>query len=396
MSKSNKDFQINILDLIIPLTHRKKYVALITFLFVGISIWSAYKAELEYTTVAIVMPKEDNTDLLSSYIKNIPMAKSQLKGNIFSPATDMENVYLAILKSRKLQLDVINKFDLVKVYKFQQKKYFIEDVLKAYNKHVGGTISDEGMLYITVTDNSPVRAAEIANYITDKMDQIYMNLSVETAKNQRLFLEDRLIVIKQNLLQCEDSLTQFQIENGVVDIELQAKSTVEAAATIEVRLLAAELDLNIAKRIFLADNQKIKEMEMNLSEIKNQRDKLSKFRETDFLIPLKTAPAIGVQFLRLKRNLKIQELLFELVTQQYETAKLEEAKNTPHIQILDRASPPEKRSKPQRTNMVMTGFFASVILNLILMNFLEIFKRIRQENSENYRKFVMVFKSLWR
>jgi tyrosine-protein kinase Etk/Wzc len=396
MANSSKEIQFNVLDLIIPLTRRKKTVLFITLLFVGIGVLVAFKAEEEFKAVAIVMPKEDNSDLLSSYIKNMPMAKSQLKGNIFSPATDLENVYLAILKSRKLQVEVIKKFDLANVYKFKKQKYFMEDVIKEYERHVTGIVSDEGMLYVTVTDNSPTRAADIANYVIDYMDNIYSNLSAEMARNQRLFLEARLNVIKRNLLLSEDSLAQFQIENGVVDIEQQAKSTIEAAATIEVRLLAAELDLNMAKRIFLADNKKIQEMEMNFEEIKKQRDKLSQVRETDFLIPLKIAPAIGVRFLRLKRSLKIQEILFELVTQQYETSKLEEAKNTPHIQILDRAEAPQKRSKPQRRNMVMGAFFGGIFFNLILLNILETFKRFRQGNSENYRKMVMIVKSLWR
>ena len=324
----------------------------------------------------------------------MPIAKNQLKGNIFSPATDIENVYLAVLKSRKLQLDVIHTFDLANVYKFRKGHYFIEDVLKAFNKRVKSYISDEGMLFVTVEDESPKRAADIANYITSVMDNIYGNLAVETARNRRIFLEEQLRIIKKDLRNCEDSLTQFQVINRIVDVEQQAKATIDAGAMVEAKLLATELELNIAKKTFTPDNQKIKEMETNLAEMKKQRESLTDVRESSLLLPLKIAPQVGIAFVRLKRNLKVQELAFEFIMQQYEAAKFEEAKNTPHVQILDRADPPEKRSKPKRKRMVATAFLLSMIFNFIIVNALENFKRMRRDNTENYRKIVMIMKNI--
>jgi tyrosine-protein kinase Etk/Wzc len=394
MARTNNEFQVDFLDIFIILSRWKKTIFIISFLFVSVAIVLALTVIPEYTASAVIMPKEDNMDVASSFIKNISSAKSQLKGNIFSPATDLENVYIAILKSRKLQLDVINKFDLVDVYKFKRQKYFIEDVLRVFNKKVSAGLSEEGMIVINVKDNSPKRAADIANYIVDKMDEIYGNLSVESARNRRIFLEDRLSVIKNDLANAEDSLKIFQIKNGIVDVTQQEKATIDAAAGVEAKLLAMELELNIAKKIYNADNQKIKEMENNLSEMKKQRDNFTDIRETSLLLPLKIAPDLGVKFFRLKRGLKIQEMLFELVMQQYETTKIEEAKNTPHIQILDRADPPQKRTKPKRTRMVIGAFAASLIFNFILVNFLELVTRMKRERTENYLKILTVINNI--
>jgi uncharacterized protein involved in exopolysaccharide biosynthesis len=393
MSINKKEFNVNFLDMILVLSRWKKMIFFTSTVIISLTIFSAFTAKPQYTASTVIIPKEDNTDMTSSFIKNLSTAKSQLKGNLFSPATDLENVYIAILKSRNLQLKVINKFDLVNVYKFKNK-YFIEDVLRAFNRKVSNNMSDEGMILVNVEDENPNRAADIANYITFVMDSIYGQLSVETARNRRVFLEDRLNIIKDELVLSEDSLTQFQIKNGIVDVEQQEKATIDAGATIEAKLLATELELNIAKKIYTPDNQKIREMEANLFEMKKQRGVFTDNRETSLLLPLKIAPNLGVKFFRLKRNLKIQELLFEMVTQQYEATKIEEAKNTPHIQILDKADPPQKRTKPKRKRMVVTAFFACIILNFVLVNLLEIFKRMRQENTEDYQKILTILKNI--
>ena len=394
MSNATSEIRIDVLDSIMVLSRWKKTVLFTTLLFVITAIALALTMKPQYIATTVVIPKEDNMDVVSSFIKNMPIAKNQLKGNIFSPATDIENVYLAVLKSRKLQLDVIHTFDLANVYKFRKGHYFIEDVLKAFNKRVKSYISDEGMLFVTVEDESPKRAADIANYITSVMDNIYGNLAVETARNRRIFLEEQLRIIKKDLRNCEDSLTQFQVINRIVDVEQQAKATIDAGAMVEAKLLATELELNIAKKTFTPDNQKIKEMETNLAEMKKQRESLTDVRESSLLLPLKIAPQVGIEFVRLKRNLKVQELAFEFIMQQYEAAKFEEAKNTPHVQILDRADPPEKRSKPKRKRMVIIAFLLSMIFNFIIVNVLENVKRMRRNNTENYRKIVMIMKNI--
>jgi tyrosine-protein kinase Etk/Wzc len=394
MSNATSEIRIDVLDSIMVLSQWKKTILFTTLLFVGTALVLALTMHPQYIATTVVIPKEDNMDVVSSFIKNMPMAKSQLKGNIFSPATDIENVYLAVLKSRKLQLDVIHTFDLAEVYKFKKGRYFIEDVLTVFNKHVKSYISDEGMLFVKVEDERPKRAADIANYITSVMDNIYGNLAVETARNRRIFLEDRLRIIKKDLRNCEDSLTHFQVVNRIVDVEQQAKATIDAGAMVEAKLLATELELNIAKKTFTPDNQKIKEMETNLAEMKKQREALTDVRESSLLLPLKIAPQVGIEFVRLKRNLKVQELAFEFIMQQYEAAKFEEAKNTPHVQILDRADPPEKRSKPKRKRMVAIAFLLSMIFNFIIVNILENVKRMRRNNTENYRKIVMIMKNI--
>jgi uncharacterized protein involved in exopolysaccharide biosynthesis len=394
MKKNADEISVNILDILLVLLKWKKVMIINIVVFVVAAIAYALLAEQQFTASTVIVPKEDPLDMVSGVMKNISLSK--LQGNLFSPASDLENLYLAILRSGKLESEVIQKFDLVKVYKMDKgKKIYREDVAKALEKHIKFGLNDEGTLFIQVMDCSPQRAADMANFMASTLDQIYKELSIETARNRRVFLEERLDSVKKDLALSEDSLARFQIENGLVDIDQQAKMSIEVGALSEARLKAAELDLNIAKKIYLNDDQKIKEMEMNIAEIKNQRDNLTHVRETDLLIPLKIAPAIGVRFFRLKRNVKIQELLFELITQQFEMAKIEESKTTPHVQILDKAYPPEKRSKPKRRNVVVIAFLASLLSGLLLVNCLELLGRMKEENSPNYQKLKLILHNVF-
>jgi uncharacterized protein involved in exopolysaccharide biosynthesis len=381
--------------MIMTFSRWKITIVLTTMLAVAGAVAFALLTPKEFTARAVVVPKEDNIDVVSSFIKNMPIAKNQLKGNIFSPATDIENVYIAILKSATLQMQVIRKFDLIKVYEFDKaRRYFIEDVIKAFNKHVGCGLSDEGMLVIDVVDRSPQRASEMANYIVGIMDEMYGNLAVEAARNRRMFLEERLRIVRSDLASCEDSLIQFQTVNRIASVEQQAKATIDVGAIMEAKLMASELELNIARKSFSPDNERVKEMETNLAVMKKQRDAFSDVRESDLLLPLKMAPQAAGQFYRYRRNLKIQEILFELIMQQYEAAKLEEARNTPHIQILDKAYPPEKKTKPKRTRIVITVFFLSLLFNFVFVNLVEVYRRTKRDNTETYRKMALIAKNV--
>jgi uncharacterized protein involved in exopolysaccharide biosynthesis len=394
MQNNNKSIEINVLDVLLVVSKRKRIIFAITSCFVIIAIIMALTSEKQYMASTVLLPKEDEVDMLSSYMKGMSLSKSKLGGNIFSPANDAENMYISILKSRRLQLDVIQKFDLINVYEFKKNKLFFEDVLRAFSRHTKFAINDEGNLSINVIDVSPQRAADITNYMTQKLDEIHKELSTESARNRRVFLEDRLQLTKETMSHCEDSLALFQIHYGLVDLDEQAKATIEAASTMEARILTMQMDLNMAKKIYNTDNQKINELEMNLQELKKQRASLEETRQSDLMIPLKLAPELGLQFFRLKRNLKVQEMIFEILTQQFEAAKLEEAKQTPHVQILDKAIPPQKRIKPKRTLMVAIGFLLGLAFSFGYIGCSEYIGRMKSGNDENYQKIKLLFRNL--
>jgi uncharacterized protein involved in exopolysaccharide biosynthesis len=399
IARSQKEVRLNLLSYVLILTRWKRFLFLNTFLWSVAAIIISLLLPPRYSAKTTLMPPRNSSEGLSKIMKSLPVAK--LAGNAGSllsgggSSENLENIYLAILGSRTLQGKVIDSFNLAHVYKFDKaKKYFYEDVEKEFRKHIGVEVTEEGTFVLMAEDKSPERAAAMANFMAVKLDEIYKGLTVETERNQRIFLEERLNLIKVDLDSAERKFVQFQKDNKMLDVEEQAKATIDAGTTMEARYMAAELNLDINRRVFSGNNPKIKEAEMELSMLRRQRDALLHERKSDLLIPYKMAPEMGLQLLRLKRNFKIQEALFELILGQYETAKFEEAKSTPTVQILDKAQIPQKRTFPKRGKMVIGCFLVSILFGLALASFFEYFRRFRIERPEEFEKFRQIRKSI--
>jgi len=379
MAKQQGELFVDLIDWLLILAKQKKIIIFGSFLIACITAVMMLLTHPVYRAVATIMPPErTNPDIqtMGSMAQSMTASK-KLAAGLFSPASDLENIYIGVLKSATLELDVIDHFDLLHEYGFINKKskkpnkYCIEDVISAFEKHLICSVTDEGFFTIAVDDTSPVRAATMANYICTKLDEIYIQISTATAKNKRIFIEEQRDTIIRNLSNAESTITTFQQKTHIVDIDQQAKATIDASAALESKCLSTEIELNIANRIYTADNPKAKELAMQLSEMKKQRDALMHTPKSDILLPLNTAPELGMEFIRLRRNLEVQEKLYELIVQQYEMAKLEEASTKPHIQFLDRAMPPQKKIKPQRTKTVLIRFvlsFAGISVLVLLFN----------------------------
>jgi tyrosine-protein kinase Etk/Wzc len=400
IARNQKEVQLNLLSYVLILTRWKRFLFLNTFVWSVVAIAISLLLTPRYAARITLMPPKSNSEGLSKIMKSLPVSKlAGSAGGLLSGgggSENLENIYLAILGSRSLQNQVIDSFNLAHIYKFdKRKKYFYEDLEKEFKKHIGVEVTEEGTFVLMAEDKSPARAADMANFMAKKLDEIYKGLTVETERNQRMFLEERLNLIKIDLDSAERKFVQFQKDNKMLDVEEQAKATIDAGTTMEARYMAAELNLDINRRVFSDGNPKIKEAEMELSMLRRQRDALLHERKSDLLIPYKMAPELGLQLLRLKRNFKIQEALFELILGQYETAKFEEAKNTPTVQILDKALVPQKRTFPKRGKMVIGIFMFSILFGIAFASFMEYLRKFRLERPEDYEKLRQIRKNIW-
>jgi uncharacterized protein involved in exopolysaccharide biosynthesis len=76
---------------------------------------------------------------------------------------------------------------------------------------------------------------------------------------------------------------------------------------------------------------------------------------------ISTLPQLQTDLQRLIRDNKVQEQLFLLLTTELEQARIRERMDTPTVDILDRAVPPERHSRPRRATLaVAAGLLAFV------------------------------------
>jgi len=271
-------------------------------------------------------------------------------------------LFVAILKSRTVQDDLIVKFDLRKIY--GDRRW--EDTRKelAINTDIGED-RKSGIITIGVTDKSPQRAAAMAQEYVEELNRVVTDLNTSSAHRERVFLEERLAQARQDLESAEKDFSQFASKNTAIDIQAQGKSMIEAAGALEGQLIATQTELEGLKQIYSDGNVRVRATQARVDELQRQLQKLggkfddaapSEGGDPQPIYPsLRQLPILGVSYADLVRRTKVQEAIFETLTREYELAKVEEAKETPSVKVLDPADVPEKKSFPPRLLIILAG-----------------------------------------
>ncbi len=301
----------------------------------------------------------------SSTISNI----SKVLGGRLGTVTEDAYNYLVILQSRTAALKVIDKFNLREVYKIDNKRP-IEDILDELDNNVKFNVEDEGNIVISVTDRSPQRAADIANYYVEILNEMSINLAIKEAKNNREFIEKRFFELQDTIKFLEDSLKKFSKNYNVLEIQEQVKGAITVAAQLKAEVELAKIERDLLKNNLGESHPLVVQSELKLKEL-NKRLGAMKFGEDqnlkssiNFFIPFEKIPETGVLYLRLMRDYEIQNKLLEFIYPIYEQAKIEEQKNIPVVVVVDQAIPPEKKSSPKRTLIVVASFLLSLFFSI--------------------------------
>lgn len=334
-----------------------------------------------YIATSRVVPPQETNHGLASLLSGSDDPLGGLAGNLIgnqTPAT----LYVGILKSRSVADALTQKFDLKKLY---GSKY-IEDVYRRLAERSTIKISKKDQLVIvSVKDRDPQRAADMANTYVDMLNKINRDLNITRGKRKRLFLEGRLKEVRRGLGKAEIELKAFQEKYNLVSIEEQAKVAIKGAADIKGQIIAAQTELEVFKQFgterqieAVMLNAKIEGLQKQLDAIEHGKKMTTDATiasgpkdESNFYIPFDDLPDLGMQLVRLTRNAKIQEKLFELLSAQYEMARIEESRDMNTIQVLDSAVPPEKKSSPKQRVIVISSILISALFAVLLAFILE-------------------------
>jgi len=295
-----------------------------------------------------------------------------LVGGIVSDAMGIKTsgaLYTGVLRSSTVQDALIDRFKLRQAYGVSYEKDARERL--AENTDVSED-RKSGIISITVTDRSRHRATDMANAYVDNLNSLTAQLNTSSAHRERLFIEDRLKTAKQDLDAAAADLSAFSSKNLTLDVQEQSKAMVEGAASLAGELIAAESELSGLEQIYARNNFRVRSLQARITELKH---KLSQMRGTgtesadqsdpnagEYGPSLAQLPSLGVKYYDLYRRAKIQETVFEILTKQYELAKIEEAKELPTIKVLDQAQLPETKSSPKRRLLTMIGALLAAML----------------------------------
>jgi capsule polysaccharide export protein KpsE/RkpR len=326
---------------------------IIGVIMVGITLLmpNKYKA----TSTIMVPPDNQMNGLggLTSFLSGKSSIAS-VGSRIFGVSNTSEDLLMGIITSRTAMTDVITKYNLMKYYKIEDNN--IDKAIKALQEDIITEPNEYGMINFSVINKDPKTSALIANYLVRLVDSLNIQLNIQRAKNNRIFIEQRYFQNVADLRKAEDSLYKFQKKYGIVAIPEQLEVTVKAAAEVESQLNLKEMEGYLVKGAYgensphyqgiLAQEQLLRN---KINELKNSSNLSSK---SNILYPFKEMPDIAINYLRTYRNVEIQQAILEIVMPMYEQAKVEEQKSIPTIMIIDKAVPPKLKDSPKRTALI--------------------------------------------
>jgi uncharacterized protein involved in exopolysaccharide biosynthesis len=319
------------------------------------------------TALAFLIPKryQATARLMPPDNRSAPgmLAGMRLEGSLRNAGAELMGLktpgalFVAILQSRSVKDRVITRFDLRRVYGMRRW----EDA--RLRLAASTSVSEDrksGVITIQVTDRSPQRAAEMAANYVEELDRLVVQLTTSAAHRERVFLEGRLEGVERDLRDAEQEFSRFASQNTAIDIKEQSKATVEAAARLEGQLIASEAELQGLREIYTDSNVRVRSVAARISELRRQLQRLGagdqSARGAESLYPsIRQLPLLGVGYADLYRRTKVQEAVFETLTREYEMAKVEEAKETPSVKVLDPALVPERKSYPPRLAIMAMG-----------------------------------------
>ncbi|HEY6253676.1 MAG TPA: GNVR domain-containing protein [Candidatus Angelobacter sp.] len=346
-----------------------------------LSLLSAFLLPKQYESTTRVMPPEPDTAGagIGSAISAVMGGGggggggSAIGSALGGTAADLLGIkgsgppYPAILGSRTVQDRLVDRFDLMHLYK---TRYRINARKQLASKTNISEDRKTGIVSITVTDRDPRRAAAMARAYIDELSRLVGELGTSSARRERVFLEARLKEVKQDLDQAAKEFSEFSSKNATLDISDEGKAMVEGAAVLQGELIAAQSELQGLEQIYTSNNVRVRSLQARIEELKRQLARLggtnsnpsSQVSPTDLYPSIRQLPLLGVRYAELYHRTKTQEIVYTLLTQQYEMAKVQEAKETATVKVLDDAEVPEKKSFPPRLLLGILGAIMSVLL----------------------------------
>ncbi len=341
-----------------------------------------------YKSTALIMPPEtDKIGLNLNIPLNLPFAGGLGGDNTFFK-------FMSILKSRTIKEKLIKEFDLMEEY---GEEYWYK-AIKAFEENTDIDVTEEGGISLSVYDQDPVKARDITIRYYQLLDSIFTALSVERAAHNRAFLEDRVADVQYRLREAEDSLKSLQQKTGVLAVPEQIISGIEIISDLEAKILQLEIQLNYLEKTIDRNASQYQQVRQELIEYRKALENLKNGENGRQILatlpPLVDIPEITVNYYRRYRDVQIFNKVLEFILPQYEKARLDEAKDTPNVQLLDFPQVPERKAKPKRAYVVLAITFLYFVLLCTYIITVEKLKELSETNPEKYKKLQFIMSNL--
>jgi tyrosine-protein kinase Etk/Wzc len=340
-------------------------IAAIAGLIVGILI--AFLIPSEYTSIAsFIPPSASNTSGAAALAGQLSQLSGLGAGSILGGMKSPGDLYVGILRSRSVQSDLVKRFDLQNVYKVR-KESRAEKKLGDHSKFEVDTKTS--IVTLSVTDRSPSRARDLTNAYLDALRQTNGRLALSESSQRRLFFEQQLEREKNDLEDAEVALKKTEEQSGLIAPVGQTAMEIETVAQTRAQISIRQVELSALRQSATDQNPSVVRLESEITDLQAQLSRLgrSSDKNVDAAIPTSKVPELQLEYVRKEREVKYHEALFAMLSRQYEAARIDEARDSPLLQVLDPASYPDVISFPPRLLIGLAGMVLGALIGGILV-----------------------------
>ena len=345
---------VGLADLLTWIGEGKRLIAVVTVVAAIAALVYALRAPFIFTARTTLLAPNSQQAGSSAALAALG-SLGGLAGGLVSKSPD--ELYVALLKGDSVQRALIDRFNLKEHYKVETYET-LRKVLPSYVRVAADKKS--GLITVEVDDESPKFAADLANAHADEITKVLGRLAVSEAQLRRAFFENQLKETKENLVRAEQALQATQEKSGMIVLDKQAEALIGGAAQLRAQITEREVQLKVLRTSATDQNPDVMRLG---SELRALRTELARMESSQGAgtttsaveMPVGQIPSASIDYVRARRELKLQETLLEGMVRQYWIAKLDEAKEGPALQQVDVALPPDRKSKPSRALIVIVA-----------------------------------------
>jgi tyrosine-protein kinase Etk/Wzc len=370
--KETTEGTVSFLDYILALVQWRKRIVGSVIGVMLLALIITFLMPYEYRARATILPPQKQSSLSGLSGMFMQSGGMSVPGLSLPGLSNDAEVYAEILHSRTILNKLVDQFSLMDVYQMEDR----QDAIDELKRYTTVKLEKAMVIAIQVDASTPQLAADLANSYVEELDHFNRFSTLTSAKNTRIFIERRLNDAKQDLFSTMEELQGFQEKNRLISLPEQAKLAVEAAANLEAQVRLFEIELAVIRSTVSSSHPEVAETQLKIRELRKQLTLLrqgsgdssetSQQSEGSFNIPFTEVPALQLRLGQLMLDMKIHQAVVEILTQQYEHAKIEEVRDTPTVRILDKATPPTKRSKPERLLIVVVSGILSLFFSVLI------------------------------
>lgn len=362
--------ELSFIDLLIVLARYKRMLVMSVVLAASLAAGVSYLLPAIYVANVKLLPPQQQQSGAAALLSQLGGAAGLAAG--VAGIKNPNDVYIGMLTSRTIADRLVAKFDLKKVYETSSP----EEARMFLARNTMITVGKDGLISLEVEDRDRERVALLANAYVDELQHLTKNLALTEASQRRLFFEQQFELAKNRLARAEVALKQALGKGGVISVDAESAAIVQTGARLRAQISAKEIELESMKAFVTPNNPEYRRTEEALNSLRNELLKLENGRESE--VRDNAGAAGGFENIKLLRDVKYYQTLYEVLAKQYEFARLDEAKDHAVVQVLDPAVVPERRARPKRALIVVMASLAAIFACFAVIFVAEVKRRTKE------------------